>query len=80
MIARVFISKQNKRGREQGNGETDIYREGVRVQALGNGGSSVGCKPTVRKYTCRNKQNVQHLCRLSLISKMRNLTNGFAHG
>jgi hypothetical protein len=36
-------------------------------------------KQTVRKNTCKNKQDGQHLDQLSLISKMRNLANDVSH-
>ncbi len=75
VIARDFISK--RRGKEQGS--RDRERECVRVQVLGDGQGSISCKQTVRKYTCWNKQNVQHLGWLSLIIKMRNLANEVSH-
>ncbi len=76
VIATNSISKKKgKRARRQ----RDQERECVRVRILGDSQGRVSCKQTVRKYTCWNKQNVQHLGWLSLIIKMRNLANEVSH-
>jgi hypothetical protein len=74
-IRSSFISETEEGARGQDSRERARERE----QALGRGGYSVSCKPTIRKYTCLINQMVNIWKQFLLISKMRNLSNDVSH-
>ncbi len=74
----VFYIRNGRGGKGQGRGETE--REwGREIKHWGTVDVASVVKQTVRKHTCSNKQDGQHLDRLLLISKMRNLANDISH-
>ncbi len=76
----VFYIRNGRGGKGQGSRETERERErGRESKHWGTADVASVVKQTVRKQTCSNKQDGQHLDLLSLISKMRNLANDISH-
>ncbi len=64
---------------EEGAKDKIVERATERERALGSGGYSVGCKMDRYIIHMFAKQDCQHLERLLLISKKRNLANEVSH-